>query len=146
MQKLAVSILFIAVMFLMVTSAVAQALHTPEKGSPERKAILDSLRVPVERELKQKIVFAAETFNVLGNWAFVFGVSQTPEGGQPDFSRTKYAQAQRDGFFDNNFQALLKKTAGKWSVLKYQIGCTDVCYTEWWKQYRAPKAVFPYTD
>ena len=138
--------ILLIVLLLFAGSAFAQSVYTPERGSAERKAILDAVRVPVERELKQKIVFSADTFNVLDNWAFLFGNMQSPEGGQPDFSRTKYAQAQRDGFFDNNFQALLKRTAGKWSVVKYQIGCTDVCYTEWWKRYRAPKAVFPYTD
>jgi len=135
-----------AVLLLSVCTGLSQSVHTPERGSPERKAIMDSLRVPIERELKQSIVFSAQTFNVMGNWAFMFGTMQKPEGGQPDFSRTKYARAQKDGFFDNNFQALLKRTAGKWSIIKYQIGCTDVCYTEWWKQFRAPKAVFPYTD
>lgn len=140
---------YFSILLLIVTaamSAAAQSVYTPEKGSTERKAILDALRVPVERELKQKIVFAANTFNVLGSWTFIFGTMQTPEGGQPDFSRTRYAEAQRDGFFDNNFQALIKKTAGKWTVVKFQIGCTDVCYTEWWRQYRAPKAIFPYTE
>lgn len=140
------TLLLVAILFLTFQSQFAQGVYTPEKGTPERKEILDTLRVPVERELKQKIVFAADTFNVLGNWTFIYGTMQSPEGSQPDFSRTKYAQAQRDGFFDNNLQALLKKTAGKWSVVKYQIGCTDVCYTEWWKQYRAPKGIFPYTD
>lgn len=140
---------YFSILLLIVTaamSAAAQSVYTPEKGSTERKAILDALRVPVERELKQKIVFAANTFNVLGSWTFIFGTMQTPEGGQPDFSRTRYAEAQREGFFDNNFQALMKKTAGKWTVVKFQIGCTDVCYTEWWRQYRAPKAIFPYTE
>lgn len=140
---------YFSILLLIVTaamSAAAQSVYTPEKGSTERKAILDALRVPVERELKQKIVFAANTFNVLGSWTFIFGTMQTPEGGQPDFSRTRYAEAQRDGFFDNNFQALIKKTAGRWTVVKFQIGCTDVCYTEWWRQYRAPKAIFPYTE
>src|SRR5262245_60291451 len=135
-------VLLTAVLILSCVAIVGQTVYTPEKGTAERKEILDTLRVPVERELKQKIVFAADTFNVLGNWTFIYGTMQTPEGGQPDFSRTKYAQAQREGFFDNNFQTLLKKTAGKWTVVKYQIGCTDVCYTEWWKQYRAPKAIF----
>lgn len=139
-------VLSVLLMLGAVIAANGQSVYTPERGSAERKAILDAVRTPVERELKQKIVFAASTFNVLGNWTFIFGTMQTPEGGQPDFSRTKYAQAQRDGFFDNNFQALIKKTAGKWTVVKYQIGCTDVCYTEWWRQYRAPKSIFPYTD
>jgi hypothetical protein len=124
----------------------AQTAHTPEKGSAERKVILDALRVPVERDLKQKIVFVAENFNVYGNWAFVGGTPQTAKGGSPDYSRTQYADAQDSGAFDNNFFALLKKSAGKWKVVIYAIGCTDVCYADWWRRYRAPKAVFPYTE
>lgn len=136
----------IAILFLLACSSYGQGIHTPERGSAERKAILDVLRVPVERELKQKIVFAAETFNVLGNWAFLYGTPQTLDGSKLDLSKTKYAEAQREGFWGGNFQALLKKTAGKWVVVKYQLGCTDVCWAEWWKTYRAPKAVFPYTE
>lgn len=127
-------------------AAAAQNVYTPEKGSAERKAILDALRLPVEKQLKQSIVFAADNFNVAGNWAFIGGQPQTPSGGSPDYSGTSYAEAKREGFFDNNIFALLKKTAGKWKVVTYQIGCTDVCYADWWKRYKAPKAVFPYTE
>lgn len=124
----------------------AQQVHTPEKGSPERKAILDALRVPVERELKQPIVFAAEHFNVQGNWAFIDGRSQTPDGKEPNFRITKYADAIKYGAFDNNFFALLKRTGKTWHVTTWAIGCTDVCYVDWWRRYRAPKAIFPYTE
>ncbi|MBL8122625.1 MAG: hypothetical protein JNJ39_00835 [Blastocatellia bacterium] len=124
----------------------AQTPYTPEKGSPERKAILDALRIPVERDLKQKVVFVAENFNVLGSWAFVSGTPQNANGGSPDYSRTQYADALDSGAFDNNFFALLRKTAGKWKVTTYAIGCTDVCYADWWRRYRAPKGVFPYTE
>lgn len=124
----------------------AQTPYTPEKGSPERKAIMDALRIPVERDLKQKVVFVAENFNVLGSWAFVSGTPQNANGGSPDYSRTQYADALDSGAFDNNFFALLRKTAGKWKVTTYAIGCTDVCYADWWRRYRAPKGVFPYTE
>ena len=124
----------------------AQTPYTPEKGSPERKAILDALRIPVERDLKQKVVFVAENFNVLGSWAFVSGTPQNANGGSPDYSRTQYADALDSGAFDNNFFALLRKTAGKWKVTTSAIGCTDVCYADWWRRYRAPKGVFPYTE
>ena len=123
-----------------------QSAYEPAKGSPERKAILDSLRVPVERDLKQKIVFVAENFKVQGNFAFVGGVPQGANGEAPDYSKTRYADAVESEAFDNNFFALLKKTAGKWKVTTYAIGCTDVCYTDWWRRYRAPKAIFPYTE
>lgn len=124
----------------------AQTVYTPEKGSAERKAILDALRIPIERDLKQKIVFVADNFNVFGNWAFIGGTPQSVTGGAPDYSRTQYADAQESGAFDNNFFALLKKTAGKWKVVTYAIGCTDVCYADWWSRHRAPKAIFPYTE
>jgi hypothetical protein len=126
--------------------AAGQAVYVPEKGSPERKAILDALRVPVERELKQKIVFAADHFNVSGNWAFLGGQPQNASGGQPNYRGTPYEHAKDEGMFDNNFFAILKKTSGKWKVVHYQIGCTDVCYADWWRRYKAPKAIFPYTE
>ena len=136
------------VLLILITAAAlaAQEAHTPEKGSPERKAILDALRVPIERDLKQKVVFVAENFKVQGSWAFVSGTPQNASGERPDYSRTKYADAVDSGAFDNNFFALLKKTAGKWKVSTYAIGCTDVCYADWWSRFRAPKAIFPYTE
>lgn len=132
---------------LIVSSAVcAQSAYTPEKGSAERTAILNALRVPVERDLKQKVVFITDNFKVQGNWAFVSGTPQSPNGGSPDYKGTQYEEAKKEGFFDNNFFALLKKTAGKWKVTTAAIGCTDVCYTDWWKRFKAPKAIFPYTE
>ncbi|MFN6964380.1 MAG: hypothetical protein ACK4S4_11525 [Pyrinomonadaceae bacterium] len=130
----------------LAAAADAQSVYTPEKGSPERKAIVDALRMPVERDLRQKIVFVADTFNVSGSWAFVGGTPQKPDGKRPDYSITKYASAVDAGAFDNNFFALLKKTRGVWRVTTFAIGCTDVCYADWWRRYKAPRAVFPYTE
>src|SRR5688572_12656367 len=131
---------------LLATSISAQSVYTPEKGSPERKAILGTLRIPVERALKQKVVFIADNFNVHGNWAFVAGTPQGANGEAPNYSNTNYADAVESGAFDNNFFALLKKTSGKWKVITYAIGCTDVCYADWWSRFKAPKGVFPYTE
>ena len=142
-MKLAI---FIFAMTFAVMSAAAQSVHTPEKGTPERKAILDTLRVPIERELKQPIVFVADTFNVSGTWAFVSGSLQGADGNAPDFSNTQYSEAMEAGAFDNNYFALLKRSSNKWKVVTYQIGCTDVCYLPWPEQYRAPKVIFPYID
>jgi len=144
LKKLLFIALFIAA--LSAVSSFAQSVHTPEKGSAERKAIMDALRIPVEKELKQKIIFSVDHFSVLGNWAFLSGEPQNESGGKPNYRKTKYWEAIDAGAFDNNFFALLKKTGGKWKVTTYAIGCTDVCYLDWWKQYKAPKAIFPYTE
>jgi len=47
---------------------------------------------------------------------------------------------------DSDVQALFKKTGGKWKIVTKAIGCTDVCYVDWWRRYKAPKAIFPYTE
>ena len=124
----------------------AQKVYTPEKGSSERTAIMNALRVPVEKELKQKIQFSVQEFKSNGVWAFLSGDPQNMSGGKPNYKGTPYQEAIEADMFDNNFFALLKKTGGKWKVITYAIGCTDVCYADWWKRYKAPKAVFPYTE
>lgn len=134
------------VVSILATVSFAQKVYTPEKGSVERTAILAALRVPVEKELKQKIQFSVENFKSNGTWAFLSGDPQNMNGGKPNYKGTEYQEAINADMFDNNFFALLKKTGGKWKVVTYAIGCTDVCYLDWWKKYKAPKAVFPYTE
>ena|SRR5215204_528943 len=140
------SFLSLAIVLIFAGAAFAQKVYTPEKGSAERTAILNALRAPVEKELKQKISFNIENFNVQGAWAFLSGTPQNTSGGAPDYKNTPYAEAEDSGAFDNNFFALLRKTGGKWKVVARAIGCTDVCYATWWKDYKAPKAIFPYSE
>lgn len=132
--------------FLMVNlSAFAQDVpHTPAKGSAERAAILSALRIPVEKDLKQKIVFVTQDFNVQGDWAFVSGEPTTPDGKRPNLKGTAWEEAE--DIFDDNFFGLLRKRGGKWRVVTHALGCTDVCYAEWWRRFKAPKTIFPYAD
>lgn len=135
-----------AVVSILAAGAFAQSAYTPEKGSPERKAVLDALRVPIEKELKQKIIFTVDHMGVQGTWSFVSGTPQGANGGRPNYDGTPYTEALESGAFDNNYFALLRKTGGKWKVVTYAIGCTDVCFADWWKTHKAPKAIFPYTE
>lgn len=137
---------FLFILALSVTSVFAQKVYTPEKDSKERKAILNTLRKPVEKELKQKIQFVVNELNVAGNWAFVSGEPQTTSGKMPDYSKTVYNEQVESDMFDNNFFALIKKSGKNWKIVKYYIGCTDVCYANWWEEFKAPKAIFPYTE
>ena len=131
-------------MAVLSVAVAGQSIYTPAKGSPERAAILNVLRVPVERDLKQKIVFVTDNFKVQGNWAFVSGDPQTPSGGKPNLKGTAWDGSE--DLFDNNFFGLLRKSGGKWKVVTYALGCTDVCYADWWHRHKAPKAIFPYTE
>ena len=124
----------------------AQTVEHPEKGSAERAAILDTLRPPVEQNLKQKVVFVINSVNVQGSWVFVDGRLRTPEGKVPNWKNTPYAQAASYGAQSDGISALLRRSGSGWKIMTYAIGCTDVCYADWWKRYKAPKAIFPYTE
>jgi hypothetical protein len=139
--------LFILSIFLVFAGlAFAQNVYTPAKDSPERKAVLDALRVPVERDLKKKTTFAIDHFKIQGSWAFLYGKPRKADGSRMDYRGTKYQAAVNEGMFDDNFFALLRKTGGKWKVATFAIGCTDVCYATWWRDHKAPKTIFPYTE
>lgn len=125
--------------------AVAQdeVATTPARDSVERMAIMNALRVPVEKELKQRVQFTITHFKVTDTWAFLNGEPLNIKYAKPDYANTPYQKAIDDGAFDNNYQALLKKTAGKWKVVVYMIGCTDVCWLGWQEKHKAPAVIFP---
>ena len=115
---------------------------TPAKDSPERTAIMDALRVPVGKELKQEVIFTVDKLKVQGDWAFLAGQPKNKDGGEPNWKITKYQEFIDSGDFEKGLYALLKNTDGKWSVVKYLMNCHDVCYLGWDKEYKAPKAIF----
>lgn len=123
--------------------ASAQTPVTPKPGSPERKAILDALRVPIEKELKQKVIFRVSKLSVLKGWAFVTGVPTKPNGKPVDYSKTPHQEAIKAGAFDDSFTGLLHKSGKKWIVRVYNLGATDVVWEGWDKEYHAPRAIFP---
>ena len=124
----------------------AQTVEHPEKGSAERSALLDTIRPSVEKELKQSIVFVINQINVQGQWAFVDGRLRTSDGKVPSWKGTPYAQAAGYGAQSDGISALLKRSGNGWRLITKAIGCTDVCYVDWWRKYKAPKAIFPYTE
>jgi hypothetical protein len=123
--------------------AVAQERpYTPEAGTPERKAIMDALRVPIKKQLKKDVIFKIDALKVQNGWAFVRGVPKKPDGGPMDYRGTVYAANIQAGVFDDWFCALLRKRGDQWQVVQYSIGATDVVWEGWDKQYHAPSAIF----
>ncbi len=83
--------------------------HEPKAGTPERKAIMDAMRVPVSAEVGQEVVFTGGV-RVSGSWARFSG-HVDPEGGKPK-NETVAADLELDFF------ALLQKDGkGGWKVL-----------------------------
>jgi len=149
MRRTEASLIFLIAGFFIVQSSAtatrAQArAYTPEKGSAERKAITDALRVPVQKKLKQQVVFKVDHLNVQNGWAFLLGAPQRPDGGAIDYRDTPYADAYNAGAFGDDVMALLHKVGGQWRVVQYVIGATDVAYMGWDRRFHAPSAIFPH--
>ena len=140
---LASLLLLIGLFFAPAISAQSRP-YTPDKGSAERKAITDALRVPVGQRLKQEVVFKLDHLKVQHGWAFLLGTPRQPDGGPVDYRNTIYAEAQKAGAFDDGVMALLHKVRGQWRVVQYVIGATDVAYIGWDRKFRAPSAIFPH--
>lgn len=130
-------------LLLFTAVALCQKAYTPKVGSPERKAIMDALRVPIQKTLKKKVVFKANHFKVLNGWAFVYGEPLQQNGKPMDYKGTQYQEAIDLDMFDSNFCGLLKKQGKKWIVKDWRLGMTDVGWEPWSKQYGAPRSIFP---
>ncbi len=129
-------------LFLLV-SVVGFSQGTP-KPNTDRRAILEALRDPVEKDLKQKVIFKVNHLKVHDNWAFLTGQSLTPGGKKIDYRKTKYKDAVNSDAFDDWICALLQKKGKTWRVVQFAIGATDVVWDGWHLKYKAPKAIFPY--
>jgi hypothetical protein len=146
MKKNLIETIFISAFILMTFNAFSQTLYTPKVGSEERKTILDIIRAPSQKELGQPIEFTIGTFNVLGNSCFVFANIQQKNGQVIDIKkivkRDLIMGEGSEAFFENNIQVVLKKTKGKWTIVRRVLGCTDVCWSDWYVDLKMPKTVF----
>lgn len=126
-----------------VDFASAQSeVQSPKPGSPLRVALMDAIREAVEPELEQQVVFKVDHLAVKDGWAFMRGAPQKPDGGSVNYRKTKYQSAIDEGMFDDNICALLKKKDGRWTVVEFALGSTDVPWIPWPKQHRAPQDIF----
>jgi hypothetical protein len=125
-------------------TARAQRVHTPAAGTPERRLLMDALRLRLQRELDRPMIFEVQQLRVLGNWAFAEVIPRKPDGSPLDYRGTRFEQARRDGVMDDASVALLRRTNGAWRVVRLAIGPTDVAWWGWEKETGAPRAVLPY--
>lgn len=120
---------------------------TKNLTAAERKAILDALRSGLKPDLRLLPKLMVASLKQKGNFAFFAGRVRNAAGGNIDFRKTVYREALAEGLFDgDDTHALLKKTGGNWKVLAYAIGPTDVPWGCWWKEFKAPRVIFDYTE
>jgi hypothetical protein len=124
--------------------AGAAARDLPQ-GSADRAAVLDAVRRPLEAELGQPVRFEVDRLRAQGDWAFLTAVPRRAAGGRLRYAGTRYAAAVEAGAFDEVVSALVRRdAAGRWRVVVYDLGATDVVWERWPAEHGAPRAVFPF--
>jgi hypothetical protein len=126
----------------------AQAQTSPARtigiGDPSRAQLLDALRAVIAKDLGQPVKFVVDDMRVQGEWAFIVAHPQTPAGAPIDFSKTHYAERQAEGVLDGDtLYALLRRVGGKWTVVDFMIGPTDVGWMDWQDSYHTPAGLIP---
>lgn len=134
--------LFLFFLFIAPSWVFSKAV-TPEMGSVERKEIMDALRSPVEDKIKKKVIFKVNHLKVDNGWAFLIVAPLQPNGKPMDYRGTPYQKEVEDDMFSNTVCALLHQKEGRWKVIEFVLGATDVPFVDWDKKYHAPSSIFP---
>ena len=129
-----------------VAPAFAQSsLHTPKPGGQERKAIMNALRVPVQRDLKMPVIFVVAPhepdgyFRVKSGWAFVVAEFRHPNG---DPMGPAYF-AETHGMNSSNACGLLHFVHGRWLIVDHRTGPSDVYWADWQRKHHTPPGLMP---
>ena len=121
-----------------------QDVVTPKVGSPVRTQVLDAFRAKTKGILKgKKVVFKVDHMKQLDDWVFFKGVGQNPDGSKLDYHGTEFQKAINDDMFEDWCCALFHRSKGKWKVIDWSWGGTDVSYDGWWDRHNAPRSIFP---
>jgi len=103
------------------------ALSAAAPASPQRKAVLDALRPPVEAKIGRSVEFVVQVLRVEDGWAFVMADPQRKSGKPIDGNRYFDDFDNMDGL---RVDAVLQLKGGHWRVVDFAIGATDVWYCE----------------
>ncbi len=93
-----------------VTGGSASRVTEPKIGSPERKAIMDSMRAPVSKYAKKEVLFTGSV-SVCGTWAKFDGHVGPKDG--------KRFAGDLEDQLSLDFLAILQKVNGTWRTLYY---------------------------
>ena len=114
-------------LLLVYALALVGAPAPPESiGGPDRKAILNVLRSPVEQRVGRPVEFVVTALRGKRGWAFVQAEPQRP-GGRPIDGRPYFPDdwENMDGLTTT---AILRRRQGRWRIVAMKIGALDAWY------------------
>lgn len=133
-QEVWMKLFFAALLALSPAVAAAQDWYEPQRGSAERRDLMDAIRPKAEEIFGAPVEFVIGQLRVSGDRAFASVQAQRPGGGAIDVVQTPGWQI---GYFlaDADWtggQALLVRSNAGWVPSDVVFGATDV----WWSEPR----------
>ena len=128
---------------LLVSSLLAGCAPVPV-AEPIFDTPESAIQEAIAEELGMPVALRVETYNHQGDWAFVTGQPLTLDREPIDYTKTPYAKDLAEGYFDDNFVALVrseKAEGGGWVVVELSIGATDAPFVDWTERHRLPGAL-----
>ena len=107
-----------------------------------KKAALEALNAPVSKKLTLPTQLEVGDYQTHANYAFVVASVRQSNGSPVDFNKTPFKSAYANGVFTDGVFGLLKYDNGRWKVIEYSLGATDMPFGCWWKVHKVPKALF----
>src|SRR5687767_14101924 len=96
-------------------------------ASSQRKAVLEALRPAVEAKIGPNVEFVVQVLRVEDGWAFVMADPRRKGGKRIDGNRYFDDFDNMDGL---RVDAVLRLKSGRWRVVDFAIGATDVWYCD----------------
>lgn len=137
-------IVVVSVLACHATASSAQGgVYAPKVGSPERTAILKALGSKVRDDIGKEVLFYITRLRVQGEWALILAAPEGPSRKRIDYRGTRYdTKTLQNEPFDDWICALLRKQQGRWKIVEYELGATDMPYFSWEEKYHIPHGIF----
>ncbi len=116
--------------------------YEPARKTAERSAIMDAARVPMLRELGQKVIFLVKTLRTDGEWCFLMAEPLQPNGKKLNWYSTPYANDWANDAMSDLVMVLMRRQGNGWQVVDYVIGPTDVHWYSWIDRFGLPERLF----
>ena len=121
----------IAILVLYCCACGANAADVLPPGTPLRAELFDSIRPQAEKLAGKPVKFSG-TMRRAGDWVFFLGELVDKNGGSIPIGEAESSDAM----------ALWKNEDGRWRVVEFHAGFTDVFFVDYPEKYRLPKDLF----
>lgn len=138
----------VAVMLLVAvggTGVLAQGAYEPARGTAERAELMNTVRPLVEARVGPPVEFVIDRLRVAGGWAFAIAAPQRPGGAAIDMAQTVYRE-QIDYMDGLQTYVLMRHAYGRWNVVDFAVGPTDVFWDGDPLYSQLPRGLLPGTD